>query len=451
MNFLITVLAFLVTLAILIVVHELGHYGAARWCGVKVLRFSVGFGRPIVKRVLGADRTEWVIGVLPLGGYVRMLDENDEDCRPIAASDLPRAFNRQSVWKRSFIVAAGPAANFLLAVFIYWLLAVMGTFEPAAVLASPPAGSVAARMGVQGGDQVRSFNSGEVRSFNDLRWQVLQAAAQRGEWVLVVQRGGATRELSAVVSPEDAPDLDGDVVSVLGFVYDAGPAIVQRVLPDMSAAQAGLRAGDEWLAIDHHPVRSARDVIERVRASAGATLSVQLLRAGERHTLALPVIEGLDRQGQRIGKIGVEFSVGPWAEVRYGPIESVVRACARTWEMALFSVRMLVRMVMGEVSLKNLSGPVTVADYAGQTARVGVVPYLTFLALISIGLGVLNLLPIPLLDGGHLLYHAAEIFTGKPPAQWLVEWGQRAGAAALLMLMALALYNDLARLLSNVS
>lgn len=449
MTFLVTVLAFIVTLAILIVVHELGHYGAARLCGVKVLRFSVGFGRAVFKKTYGPDRTEWVVGALPLGGYVRMLDERDEDQGPIAAADRLRAFNQKNVWARSFIVLAGPLANFVLAVAVYWLLAVLGTNEPKAVLAAPQVHSAAARAGIYAGDVVTVFNGADIRSMNQLRWELLKSATQPGAYDMQVRSAsGSVREIVLTLQPEDLPSLEGDVMGDLGFVPDSGPARVRRVLPDLPGAQAGLREGDEWIAIDGGSVHNAQDVIAQVRAHPDRAMSVQIMREGRPQTLSITPTSQTNEQGQRIGRIGIEFASGPWVEVRYGPFEAAAHALIRTWDMAVFSLRMLVRMVSGEVSWKNLSGPVTVADYAGQTARIGWAPYLSFLALISIGLGVLNLLPIPLLDGGHLLYHAAEIFTGRPPAQWLLEWGQRIGAVALLMLTALALYNDLSRLFS---
>lgn len=449
MTLLITVLSFLVTLAILIVVHELGHYSAARLCDVKVLRFSVGFGRVIFKRTRGPDRTEWVVGALPLGGYVRMLDERDEDQGPVAAADLPRAFNRKNVWARSFIVLAGPLANFALALLVYWVLALIGTQEPKAVLGAPPVHSAAARAGIYAGDVVMTFNDADIRSMNQLRWELLKAVTQPGTFAMQVQgASGAVRELSLTLQADELPSLEGDVTGLLGFVPDSGPARIQRVLPDMPGAQAGLREGDEWVAIDGRTVHSAQEAIKQVRANPGRAMTVQVMREGHVRDVTFTPVSQNGEQGQRIGRIGIEFASGPWVEVRYGPFEGAAHAFTRTWDMALFSLRMLVRMVSGEVSWKNLSGPVTVADYAGQTARIGWAPYLSFLALISVGLGVLNLLPIPLLDGGHLLYHAAEIFTGRPPAQWLLEWGQRIGAVALLMLTALALYNDLSRLFS---
>ncbi len=454
MSFLTTVVAFLVTLGILIVIHELGHYWVARKCGVKVLRFSVGFGRPLWRRVSGADRTEWVIAAVPLGGYVRMLDERDTDQGPITAADLPRAFNRQPVGKRIAIVLAGPVANLLLAILVYWLLNVGGAMEPRAVAGPPPANTPAAVAGLRTGDEVLAVEGEPVRSWNDVSWLVLQRAVDRGAIDLTVRGSdAATRELRLDLSAFTPKDLEGNPLPRIGLVLWGGPPRIGRVAAGSVAERAGLQSGDRVVEIGRTPVVTARELIERIRASADQPLELLVDREGRLQTITLTPARVRDESaaggGREIGRIGAELGDRPeMIRVHHGPIESVGLAVQKTWEMCIFSLRMLGKMITGEASWKNLSGPVTIADYAGKTASVGLAAYLSFLALVSISLGVLNLLPIPMLDGGHLVYYLVEIIKGSPPADWIVEWGQRAGIGVLVMLTALALYNDLTRLLS---
>jgi regulator of sigma E protease len=450
MNLVSTVAAFLVTLGVLIVIHELGHYWVARRLGVKVLRFSVGFGRPLARWVRGPDQTEWVVAALPFGGYVRMLDERDPDAGPVADSDLPRAFNRQSVGKRFAIVIAGPVANLLLAIFVYWLLNVIGVFEPRAMLGVPPATTAAARAGVVAGDTVTGVDGDEVRSWNELRWLLLQKAVAGTPIAIDVEQPGGQRR-SLVLEPTElaAEDLEGDVVARLGVVPYSGPPRVSRLTDDSVAARAGLLPGDTILEADGEKLTSARDLIERIRASAGKPIELGVERGSQFLRLPVTPARASDEQGRAIGRIGAELSDRPpMIKVQYGPIESISLATAKTWDTAIFSLKMLGKMIVGEASWRNLSGPVTIADYAGQTARIGLAPFLNFLALVSISLAVLNLLPIPMLDGGHLLYYLIEFLKGSPPAEWVIEWGQRAGVALLGLLTMLALYNDLMRLLS---
>jgi regulator of sigma E protease len=449
MNLITTIAAFLVTLGILIVIHELGHYWVARWCGVKVLRFSIGFGRPIARWVRGPDRTEWVVSALPLGGYVRMLDERDPDT-PVTDEDRPRAFNRQPVGKRFAIVLAGPVANLLLAIFVYWLLNVIGVFEPRATLGAPAAATAAAAAGVEAGDTVTAVDGDGVRSWNELRWLLLQRAVARAPIEIEVEGAdGQRRTLSLEPGPLTAADLESDVVNRLGFVPYSGPPRVNRLTEDGAAVRGGLRPGDTIIEANGAKVGSARDLIERIRSSAGKAIDLGVQREGE--VLRLTVTPALvnDEQGRAIGRIGAELNDRPpLVKVQYGPFESIGLATGKTWDTAIFSLKMLGKMITGEASWKNLSGPVTIADYAGQTARIGLAPFLNFLALVSISLAVLNLLPVPMLDGGHLLYYLIEILKGSPPADWVIEWGQRAGVALLGLLTMLALYNDLMRLLS---
>jgi regulator of sigma E protease len=444
-----TVAAFIVTLGILIVIHEFGHYYVARKCGVKVLRFSVGFGRPLWRKVAGADRTEWVIGAVPLGGYVRMLDERDADAGPIAEQDRPRAFNRQPVGKRIAIVVAGPLANLLLAVVVYWGLNVVGVMEPRAAVGTPVAETPAHRAGFAAGDVVIAIDGAQVRSWNEMTWLLLQRAVERASFDVVVERAdGATRTLRLDLASLQPAEIEGNPLPKIGLRPFGGQPRIGRVSDGGAAQAAGLRPGDRVLEIEGSSVSSARELIDRVRGAAGKPLAFVIDRDGERLTVTVTPVATRDADGSEIGRIGAEIGERPQlVEVRYGPVEGLALALQKTWDTAVFSLRMLGKMLVGEASLKNLSGPVTIADYAGQTARLGAAAYLSFLALVSISLGVLNLLPIPLLDGGHLLYYAIEIIKGSPPSEWLVHWGQRAGIGLLFLLTALALYNDLTRLL----
>lgn len=450
MNLMITVVAFVVALGLLIVVHELGHYWVARWCGVKVLRFSVGFGQPVLLRRLGPDRTEWAVTAIPLGGYVKMLDEREGEVLPHERS---RAFNRQPVGKRFAIVAAGPVANFLLAIAVYWLLFVHGVPGLKPILGAPPADSPAAHAQVAAGDTIVAIDDQAVATWQDVRWALLERAVGRGTVTLEVrdaQARAAFRRLD--LSSLTAADLDSDFLSKVGLTRLPPPPVVGEAAPGKPGAAAGLRAGDRIVAVDGKPVATWDDLVAAVTVRPGTPIMLEVERAGERLELrATP--DSVQDAGRTIGRIWVSPDRATLerqiVDVRYGPLAALGQAALRTWEVSLLSLRMLGKMIVGDVSLKNLSGPITIADYAGQSAQMGWIAYAGFIALISISLGVLNLLPVPLLDGGHLMYYLIEVVKGSPVSERALEIGQRIGMFVLFTLMAFALYNDIHRLVGG--
>ncbi|RPH65819.1 MAG: RIP metalloprotease RseP [Burkholderiales bacterium] len=449
-----TLVAFLAALTLLIFVHELGHYLVARWCDVKVLRFSIGFGKPLVSWRVGPDRTEWTIAAIPLGGYVRMLDERDTSSGSIPSGELPRAFTRKTLTQRSAIVVAGPLANFLLAIAIYAGMGWVGTQEPAPVIDQPAPGTPAAAAQLQGGDRVTDVDGTSVRSWNDVRLRLLEPVIERRQSALRIERGGAASQVSIDASGLPRDEAERDFLRTLGLRLAPGKVVIANLVGGGAAERDGLRPGDELLSIAGGAVRRAADVIERVQVSAGTPLAFTVLRDGAEVTMTVtPDAVASSEAGERarsIGRIGAALQDRILMEtVRYGPLESVGQGVRQTWEMSLFSLRMLGKMLMGDLSLRNLSGPVTIADLAGQSVRVGWLAYASFLALISISLGVLNLLPIPVLDGGHLVYYALEAARGRPLSERFMAITQKAGLAIILMMMALALFNDIIRLIGS--
>ncbi len=448
-----TLLAFVVAIALLVVFHELGHYWVARRFGVKVLRFSVGFGKVLYSKH-AADGTEWAISAIPLGGYVKMLDEREGE---VAPEELEQAFNRKPVLQRMAIVVAGPLSNLLLAVVLYWALFVYGVPGLKPVLGEVLPDTPAAAAMMQPGETILSIDGEPVPSWQEMRWRLLDLALQQRE-VQIDGRGAQGEALTHVLDMRGlkANELDGDFLGKLGLQLHRPlvPPVFGKIVEGGVAQQAGLQTGDVVLSANGLDMQRWDELVEMVRAHPGRTLLLEI-RRGEA-SLDIPVVpQAVDENGKPVGKIGAAPHVdrAAWeamrVEVSYDPLAALGQAMRKTWETALVSLKMLGKMVLGEVSMKNLSGPITIADYAGQSAEMGLAAYLGFLALISVSLGVLNLLPIPLLDGGHLLYYAAELAKGSPVSEQAWEFGQKIGIALLGTLMVFAIYNDITRLISG--
>lgn len=464
---LMTVLAFLVTIGVLVVIHEWGHYRAAVACDVKVLRFSVGFGRVLWSRTRG--ETEFVVSALPLGGYVKMLDEREGRVDP---AERHRAFNQKSLPQRAFVVAAGPLANLVLAVLLYACVNWAGVEEIRPWMAEPRPASLAAEAGLRSRDEVvavqlkgaKGDDAGApddwvaVRSMTDLQWWFTRAAVQGSDVRLrVVARTSqqaspsGERELILPVSRIPAADVDGGLLEKLGFSGPYAEPLVAQLVPQGPAEQGGLKEGDRVLSLNGQPVLDAGQLRQAIRQSAiegqPQALTFHVERAGRSVDVVVqPVMK--DVQGQRLPRIEAALgSPAATVTVQHGLVDGFTRALTKTWDVATLSLEMLGKMLIGEASIKNLSGPITIADYAGRSAELGWVYYVGFLAMVSVSLGVLNLLPLPVLDGGHLMYYLFEGVTGRPVSERWLERLQRGGVAVMLLMMSLALYNDFARLL----
>lgn len=455
MTLLQTVIAFLVALGVLVVVHELGHYWVARWCGVKVLRFSVGMGRIIYSRRIGPDQTEWALSVLPLGGYVKMLDAREQDISDLPAEDLKREFTRQSVWKRIAIVAAGPFANFLLAIAVFTGLYSYGIPEPTTRVRTVAENTAAYQAGLRGGELIVAINGDPIQIWSDLRWKMMQLALEKAPVRLDVQRqnfgpsgGNLLNTVTLRLDGLSTEDLEGDFLAKLGIELARPRSTLGMIVPDGPAMLAGLHEGDIILEVDGARIQDALAFVELVRSSPGRQLHISGVRNNQKFDVIVTP-ESHTKNNQVIGRIKAEVPLAPEMIIASeAPLQAIGKAVRKTWDTSVLTLKMLGKMLVGEVSWKNITGPITIADYAGQTARIGIISYLTFIAFISISLGVMNLLPIPVLDGGLLLYYSLELLTGRAIPERFGEMAQRAGVGILMALMAVAVFNDIVRLIS---
>lgn len=445
-----TVIWFLVALVILVAVHEFGHFYVARRCGVKVLRFSIGFGKILWRR---HDRqgTEYALAAIPLGGYVKMLDEREGE---VPEEERHRAFNRKNVWQRIAVVAAGPVANFILAVLLFWLLMIPGTREPIPIIGDVETGSIAAEAGLESGQEILSVDGEPTPTWQALHQQLLRRLGESGTISFRVKYPESDLQYMSEARLEGW--LKGmeepDPVSGLGLTLDrpTGKPIVGQVVPESPAERAGLQSGDRVLSADGQPMPDWTTWVEYVRERPDEEIQLTVERDGVERSLSVTP-EAVEEAGERFGRVGVGFQPQAWPEdrvreYRYGPVESFVAGVDRTWETAGFVLLSVKKLIVGEISTKNLSGPITIAKVAGDSAQSGWKSFVGFVALLSIFLGVFNLLPIPVLDGGHLMYYFIEVVKGSPVSERAQQIGYQVGLVMVVGLMFLALYNDIMRL-----
>lgn len=451
-DFLFSIAGFVLAIGLLVAVHEFGHFWVARRLGVKVLRFSIGFGRPLWSR-MGKDGVEYVIAALPLGGYVKMLDEAEDENIP--EHEAHRAFNRQPLWRRTAVVVAGPLFNFLFAFVAYWFVFMAGVDGVKPVVGAVTDGSLAERGGFRVGDEILTIDGKETRSWNEHRLYLFNQALARNQVPVRVRTPeGDTAMRQLFLDEVPLSELDAGLlengIGLYGYIPEI-PPLVGAVQEGSPAQAAALQDGDRIVAVGDRPVDDWRDLVEAVQPLAGESTTLTVERNNRRLEVVLTP-EPVETPDGTIGRIGISPQPVSLPEeyrvhLSYGPVEAVAKGASSVWVMSVLTLKMLAKIVTLEVSAKNISGPLTIAQFAGDTVQIGWDRFFMFLAIVSISLGVLNLLPIPVLDGGHLLYYAVEAVTGAPPSQQVMIWGQQVGLAMLFLLMSLAFYNDIVRLL----
>jgi len=450
MDILLYAVSFVVAVGTLVVVHEFGHFWVARRLGVKVLRFSIGFGKPLWTKRVGPDRMELVVAAVPLGGYVKMLDETEGD---VPAKEKKRAFNRQPVWKRILIVIAGPLFNFIFAILAYWLIFATGIEGLRPVVGQVVEGSIAQKAGFRPGDEILAMDGKPVMTWDQRRLYLFERALDR-EPVAVQVRDpkGETQTRTLDLSSVPIQEVNAGLVERSIGLLPHRPQVLPVIgsLEDGPAKRAGLEVGDRFVRVDGQSVKTWEDAVRLISAKPEQPLRIEVERSGERRTVDVTPA-AVDVGGKKIGRINIRPRVEPIPDhmrttLKLPPGQALVEALADTWSMSVLTLEMLYRMLLLEVSTETISGPLTIAQYAGVSAKIGFDHFVMFLAVISISLGVLNLLPIPVLDGGHLLYYIIEIVKGEPLSEKAMMAGQRVGIVLLVMLMALALFNDITRI-----
>lgn len=436
-----TLLAFIVVIGILVTVHEFGHYWVARRLGVKILRFSVGFGKPLFKRNFGKDQTEFVIAAIPLGGYVKMLDENEGEVPP---QDIPRAFNRQPLAKRAAIVFAGPLFNFIFAIFAYTIMYMIGVTGMAALIGEVTEQSLAEQAGFRTGYQIIAINEQPAATWQQVVQVTLNQMLNDQQQLSFTIKTQANHQynLSLNLKHFTIDDLaEGNFFDKLGIhpYRSPLPAFIGEIMPNSAAEKAGLQTGDQIIALDNQPVENWKDWATYISERPGQPIEAEIKRQQQQVQLTL-IPDEVDGNG-RMGVYAPFFTT-----VRYDLWPAFTLGLEKTWDMSILTLRLMVKMLTLQISHQHISGPISIAQFAGQTAQLGLAVFLSFLGLVSVSLGIMNLLPIPILDGGHLLLYLIEWIKGNPVTEKTEFQLQRIGLALLLCLMGLAVFNDLVRL-----